>query len=167
MLKMIAFVLFVLCGAVGGFTLSEKLRIRRDSCRAVCEMLHRISMLIRYRKMDMFEIIRELKSCKEYSNLHFLSELPDYYEPCDDFHKLWENAVQSDRNLETEERNCLVSFGHALGKSDIEGQLLSIDGTCEIIKDIQQRCNEEYLRKSKLYKSVGVLLGTMTGIMII
>ncbi len=167
MLKIVAFILFIICGAVGGFTLSDKVRLRRDACCEIHEVLQRISLLIRYRKMDMFEIIRELKSDMSFSKLDFISKLPDYYEPESDFFKLWSNAVECDTNIGSEERTCLISFGRSLGKTDIEGQLSSIEGACEVIKDIQHRCNEEYQRKGKLYKSVGILLGTMTGIIII
>ncbi len=167
MLRIFAFVLFIICGAVGGFTLSDKLRLRRDASREIFDVLQRISVLIRYKKMDMYEIVREIKSDMSFKNIDFISRLPDYYEPGTDFYNLWEDSLQHDSNIASDERNCLISFGRALGKTDIEGQLSMIESACEMIKDIQKCRNDEYLQKSKLYKSVGILLGTMTGIIII
>ena len=61
----------------------------------------------------------------------------------------------------------LISFGKTFGTSDTEGQLLSAEQASERIYDIEKQRSEEYLKKGKLFRSVGVLFGIMAGIMIV
>ncbi len=167
MLRFTVFLLFVLCGGAAGFGLSERLRMRRELCRELCDMLRKIAVLVRFRRMDIFEIIRELKASEEYSRINFISMLPDNYQPGMNFQSQWVHAVQSDSGLWKEERECLTSFVYSFGSTDTEGQLLSIECTAEAISSIYRQCSEDYRQKDRLYKSVGILLGMMTGIIIL
>lgn len=167
MLKIFAFICFVLIGTVCGMKLSDRLKGMRDSCREIHAVLNKIASLISYRALDVYEIVSELKKDKFAHRLHFLEKLPDTYEPGTDFHEIWNNAVAQDKEMAEEERNILTSFGDTLGTSDIEGQLAAIESAIREIQMIEKMRNDDYYRKGKLYRSIGTLIGLMTGIMVL
>lgn len=167
MLRVSAFVLFVVCGSLIGFFLSDRLRSVRDSCREIQAMLIQISVLVRYKCMNVYEIFHELKNSDAYPDLVFLDKLPDEYIPGVDFHYIWNESVRGDIQLGAEEKSCLIAFGESFGISDTEGQLMSIEAALESVRSLENRRSEEYLQKSKLFRSVGMLFGAMIGIMLI
>ena len=61
----------------------------------------------------------------------------------------------------------MIDFGNFFGTSDIEGQLTSIDSSLERLHEIQKVRCEDYKRKGKLYRSIGMLFGVMAGIIVI
>ena len=167
MLRLIAFICFVSAGAVAGNALSDKLKQNRENTREIHSMLIQISALIRYKALDVFEIVHELCISGNYKNLEFLQHLPDRYEPGTDFREQWVQEVTADRNLNDDERSLLLSFGSVLGTSDAEGQLMSVEAALETVRTLEVRRSEEYQQKGRLYRSLGMLFGTMAGIMII
>lgn len=167
LLKLMGFICFVSAGAVVGITKSTQLKTMRDSCREICEMLIQVSIMIRHRGLDVYEIFNEILSSGGYRCLMFLNKLPDKYRPGENFHEIWRDAVSSDKTIGDEEKQQLLSFGENLGTSDIEGQLMSIESVIELIKQIEQKRNEEYYRKGRLYRSVGLLFGVIAGIMVV
>ncbi|MCD7810665.1 MAG: stage III sporulation protein AB [Ruminococcus sp.] len=167
MLKILSSICFVLAGMLWGIGKSDMLRRKRDCCAEIQSMLMQISVMIRFRVLTVYEIVGELHASGSFVNLHFLDELPEEYESGTDFHELWAAAVSGDRLIPDEEKKILLSFGADLGTSDIEGQTASIEASLENLRELQKRRNEDYQRKGKLYRSVGMLFGTMAGIMVV
>lgn len=167
MLRITACLCIVIIGGVCGMAMSDKLKKRRDCCREVQALLTRISSLIRYREMNVYEIVSELRETSVTQKLKFIERLPISYETGEDFHDSWEKELRADENIPDEEKEVLISFGKTFGTSDTEGQLLSAEQASERIYDIEKQRSEEYLKKGKLFRSVGVLFGIMAGIMIV
>jgi stage III sporulation protein AB len=167
MIKIISCICFICAGAVCGAVQAEKLRKNRNICRDICDMLNVISSLIRYRALDVYEIAAELKNEKFDEKLRFVSSLSEHYEPGTDFHEMWNSAVLLDSDIPEEESCILISFGNSLGTSDIDGQLLSIASASERLNEIEKQRSAEYTKKSRLYRSVGILFGTMIGIIVL
>lgn len=167
MFKVIGFICFVLAGAIGGTSLSDKLKYMSESSREIHSMLTQILIMIRFRGLNVFEIFHELHQTDAYPHLNFINNLPENYECGVDFYDIWSDAVLNDKKLGKDEQDLLLSFGAMLGRSDIEGQVMSIESAIENVKILELRRSDEYQRKGKLYRSVGMLFGTMAGIMII
>lgn len=167
MVRLFACICFVFAGAIAGFVLSDKLKHKRESSREIHSMLVQISSLIRYQRLNVYEIVRELNSSKNYKYLWFLSQLPDRYNPGEDFHERWCGALMADRALSEDERSLLLTFGSVFGTSDVEGQLMYIESLIDSVKTLERRCSEEYQQKGRLYRSLGILFGTMAGIIFI
>lgn len=162
-----AFFCLFAVGTVIGASLSDRLRILRNYDRSLMTMMNQISVMIRYQALDVYEIttaLRQLPACAE---LHFLKLLPAQYEPSQDFHQVWKEAVQSDKMLGNEETGLLLEFGCSFGMSDAEGQLSSLEAALASLSVIEKRRSEEYAKKGKLYRSVGMLFGVMAGIIVI
>ena len=60
-----------------------------------------------------------------------------------------------------------MNFGEIIGTSDIAGQLASIEAITAELEAVEIRRRDDYIRKSRLYRSTGTLLGVMAGILII
>lgn len=167
MVKVFGFICIVLCGAGGGAIKAEKLHKLRETSRQLHAMLIHISVMIRYRALNVYEIVRELRSSEWYSELEFIGELPESYGEGEDFSELWSKAVGNDSGIGTEEKRLLTAFGAELGTSDVDGQLMTILSVIESMSSIESRRTEDYLKKGRLYRSVGILFGLMTGIILI
>lgn len=165
MIKLFAFLCFLIAGTVWGIAMSDRLRRKRELCECVRSMLMQISVMIRYKALTVYEIVCELHCSDLCSRLNFLKSLPESYETGKNFRKIWSDSILSDTEIPDEEREILLSFGSTLGTSDIEGQVASIDAALEKIGMIQSRRSKEYQQKGKLYRSVGMLFGIMAGIM--
>lgn len=130
-------------------------------------MFTQISVMIRYRALDVYEIITALQEIPACVSLQFLKKLPSCYDPSQDFHQLWSEAVSSDRMLGAEEKRILLDFGGTFGMSDIDGQLTSLESASASMQETEHLRNDDYTKKGRLYRSVGMLFGIMAGILVI
>jgi len=167
MIKLLAFICFVMSGGIAGASISDKLRRRKEMCNDLQSILTQISVMIRYQALTVYEIANELHKNESFKNIKFLQELPAEYKPDVNFHEEWRKAVCNDSDMPEEEKNVMIDFGNFFGTSDIEGQLTSIDSSLERLHEIQKVRCEDYKRKGKLYRSIGMLFGVMAGIIVI
>lgn len=167
MIRLLAAFLFTAAGAAAGASLSLRLREEREICREIGDVLRSSALQIRYRGMDVYELSSGLKCKSGLDDLTFLRELPDSYSYGEDFHERWKSALDNQPRLPDEERRLLSRFGELLGTSDIDGQLASISLLEAELSGLEAKREENYLRKGKLFRCVGVLVGAMTGILII
>lgn len=77
----------------------------------------------------------------------------------------WNNSVEENENFNDEDKEILKMFGKLLGKTDKKGQLSEIDITQEFIEKQIEKAEQEKIKNSKLYKTLGVISGV--GIIII
>lgn len=164
MIKLVGIILIVFTGAGIGIFASEKLKQQLCSCKLLIEMFNSISVMIRYRAMDFYEVSKELKENISLSKLEFISQLPESYNGTNSFSDEWHKAVESDSQIGFEEKEILHSFASNIGTSDIEGQLSELELVSCRLKAVEEKRKEDYIRKGKLYRSVGVLAGIMAGI---
>ena len=66
-----------------------------------------------------------------------------------------------------EERRLLSEFGSIIGASDAEGQQKSLSAFEKEAEQLAVMRRETYLKKGKLYRSVGLLFGLMGAILVI
>ena len=165
--RIISAIMFTVAGGTAGIYFSEKLKSDRDFCRNIHEMLMNTAVIIRCSAVDVYSISTELKNNKKFQRLVFLKSIPEKYNPEEDFREIWVKAVKSQKNLPEDVRNLLCDFGQILGQSDIEGQLVSIETLTEKAGILEKNYSDVYVQKGKLYRSIGILFGILTGILII
>lgn len=167
MLGILIFSVTVSCGTVIGFSAADSLKKRRDTTRLLRSLIIELSVSIRFRALDLYEIIRFLKSERSLDGLGFIKDLPSEYTPTDNFHEIWQTAVEKDTSLKSEEKHILLELGAALGTSDIDGQMSVIEAASERIASLEKKLESDYFDKSRLYRSMGILFGIMAGIIFI
>lgn len=159
--------MFTIAGGTAGIYFSERIKSDLDFCRNIHEMFMNTAVIIRCSADDVYMISAELKNNKKFQRLIFLQAIPEKYNPEDNFREIWTDSVKSQKNLPDDVKGLLCDFGNVLGQSDIEGQLASMETLTEKACVLEKKHYDIYVQKSRLYKSVGVLFGIMTGILII
>jgi len=131
----------------------------------VC-LLEDIKTQIRFKNAGLFEIIETLKQYGCYQHIKFLFGL----EHSVDFQKTWAQCVErsiQNGEIGKEDGEILYSFGSQLGQSDVAGQLAHCDIHIELLK---KRLGDAKAKKdshSKLYISLGLLVGLGAGLLLI
>lgn len=166
-LKIVGFIMIAFCGGMIGNYHSYRLKKLKESCYESVQIIQKISTLIRYRELNVYEIAAELQREGGYRNTEFIQSLPCEYRSGENFRLMWDKAIDEDSNLGETESSLLKGFGEELGTSDTEGQLMLLEAIRARLSEIQQQRSEEYHTKGRLYRSVGILSGVMAAILII
>ena len=77
----------------------------------------------------------------------------------------WNNAIESEEKIIEEDKEILKMFGKLLGKTDKKGQINEINLALEFINNQIEKAEQEMQKNTKLYKSLGLIIGV--GIVII
>lgn len=164
--KFIAAVLFTVCGAFAGIVYSEKLKTRTEICAEIKKLLHICETDIRCRAEDVYGIVRRLKG-EGLRYMGFLNHIPDSYAPDSDFRSDWLSALEEDKSIPTEEKRLLAELGSILGRGDTSDQIEEVSALLVLTGDLALRRREEYTGKGRLYRTIGLLTGIMTGIIVV
>ena len=82
-------------------------------------------------------------------------------------YKAWCTGIDENKYFNEEDRNVTKMMGKLLGKTDIEGQLSEIELGLELINKQIKDAEIEKNKNSKLYKTMGVILGIGISIILI
>lgn len=132
-------------------------------------MLEIISIEIRFKSSTVYEIWDKLKTDVSLNKLLFLQGNEDKDNKSYDFHLLWRKSVKfwKSNSLKKEDYELLIETGDSLGTSDTEGQLAEILLLKEKLALLNNDALKERDKKSKLYKTLGFLIGVFIAVMII
>lgn len=167
MLRILSAAALTAAGGFAGFFMADKLCEARTICEEIGCLFRRSAFFVTYKQADVYAICRNFKSDNELKHLAFLQNLPDCYSAGEDFRKMWDTALASQKNIGTDERELLAHFGSILGKSDAKSQADAISGLIKELDRIMEIRTENLLKKGRLYRSAGLLFGVMAGIIVI
>ena len=167
MLKYICIVMIVSASAMGGIYFSSALKNRVISLKQINYMLEEIYIMLRYRSATVYEIVETLCNDERFAGLDFLKELKFSAE--NSFQESWCRAVEKNipSGLKKSDRELLLNIGKKLGTSDLEGQLGAVKLRQAETAAAVSSAEEEYSRKAKLYRTLGVLTGVFIAIMLV
>lgn len=165
MFEFLSGILISASGLFLGIYKSEQLKRKLEICSQTEDMLRTSLNAVRYQNLDVYELAEYLKYCGRFSALSFLAEVPVCCQLNISFRDVWHTRV-SESALPKETANLLIRFGEIIGSSDIEGQANSITGLQNEAEILTTQCREEYLKKGKLYRSIGLLVGLMAAIVV-
>lgn len=132
-------------------------------------MLEEISIQIRYQASTVFELVDMLCVNPQLKELKFLSIIRDNIAPGRNFTMVWQEGLHAGINtaFRPEDIEFLDQVGLSLGSTDIAGQLNTLELHKNNLAMIRQKAEEECKRKTKLYRSLGVLSGVFLSIMLL
>jgi len=130
-------------------------------------MLDEMSVLIRFRAIRTYELIKEISEQECFKNFIFLNILNGYIEDSSDINEGWRNAACYAMFFNESDRSILLNVGEQLGGTDIDGQLSMLNLNKILAERNLSEAQNEYRVKGKMIKSVWSLLGIAAGIMII
>lgn len=160
--------ILVICSLLGGY-FSGKLRKKCRFLKDIAYMLEELQLMVEFESAEVGEIIDRLAKNKRLSELAFLKNISEEIHIGSDIGSLWEKAVECQQYgfLNNEEKEFVKDMGRKLGKSDISGQVNTIKYEKLELEKMIRSADEDNCRKSKLYRSLGVLCGAFIVIMFI
>lgn len=168
MKNVLIILIMAICTLLGGY-FSGKLRQKCRFLKDIEYMLEELLLMIEFESAEAGEIIYRLAENKHLSELDFLKNISDEIRIGSDIGLLWERAVECRQYgfLSDEEEEFVKDIGRKLGKSDFSGQLNAIKYEKLELEKMIRSADEDNCRKSKLYRSLGVLCGAFIVIMFI
>ena len=168
MKNVLIILIMTICTLLGGY-FSGKLRQKCRFLKDIEYMLEELRLMIEFELAEAGEIIDRLAKNKRLSELTFLQKISEEIHIGSDIGLLWEKAVECQQYgfLTDEEKEFIKDIGKNLGKSDISGQLNAIKYEKLELEKMIRSADEDNCRKSKLYRSLGVLCGAFIVIMFI
>ena len=133
---------------------------------SVILLIKELTVQIKYTNTEIGVMLKSASQHEAYKNLLFISACANTSEN-GDFHPLWNDGVKRQPYLTTTDRELLFALGDRLGETDLDGQLSFLELTCEMLKKQQQEASENYRKKGRMYRSVGLLCGLAAGIMVL
>ena len=144
--KVATMILTTVSGMHTGVFFSGLLKQRQTALRKISDILQQAGVYIRYNHLRLSEIFAITDEAR------FLFS---------------DNLIEvTDRGISIEEEweKCVNSVQETLGKSDTNGQLAVIEGVREQLACCIETAREDYNRKGRLYRTLGILAGAAVGI---
>jgi len=162
--------LFIGC-ALAGDRASGRLKKRKLLLEAFLRDIRRISMLIKYTVQPLPVICDRLSDSELFV---FWQQFKEQIRLGSSSEIAWNHAMQTSYDalsslmlLKQEERSVMADFSKELGRTDTEAQLNNINMCLQLLEEIQISVQQEYQKKGRLFRSMGVLVGIAVTILVI
>ncbi len=167
MIKFIGAAMMFFAASAFGIYLSDNIKRKVIRFETERKIIEEISVLIRWNSLTLNEIAEELSKNNTFSEFEFIKNLVKNCCSEYSFPKSWEKSVLNDKSFCAEEKKILLEVGAALGTTDKEGQLSTLELYSLRLEKLIEEEKEKYKVKGKMYRSLGVTTGAMIGIIII
>lgn len=167
-LKFGILVLILIVTSKIGYLKSETYKIRVDNLRKINEALLFLKTKIEFTYEPITSIFEEISNVvfDGKDNIFKMSLVNKNLN--DSINESWINAVDTLKNsFEKEDIDIIKSFGKLLGKTDKKGQISEIEITRILIEKNINIAEREKDKNGKLYKTLGVVSGLATCIILI
>lgn len=167
MLKALCLFVIILLTSFGGMYFSAALKNRVISLKRMSYMLEEIYIMLEYRSATVYEIAEALSGDERFAEFTFLRELAFSSERS--FQQSWCEAVENHIpiGISKSDSELLKNIGRQLGTSDLDGQISGVRLRQAELNSAIASAEEDYSRKAKLYRSLGVLTGVFIVIMLV
>lgn len=167
MFKYAGLALIIAVSSFSGIYFSAALKARLIALQKINYLIDEIIILLRFKASTVYEIIEHLTRNERFSDFSFLNKITANGEI--PFQLDWCNSlkISPPSNLKTEDLHILADIGKNLGTSDIEGQISTLNLQRNELKTLISSAEEDCERKSKLYRSLGVLVGAFISVMLV
>lgn len=161
--KLIGAVLLIASSFSVGVSMSKSLYRRKAFIKSFIVFIDSLETHIRYNTDDIFKLVSMCSDSEELKCFEFFNK--QHAEP---FDKLWSKSVLTIPRayaLTKSDMDLLLQFGSQLGKTDIDGQIKHIKLYKDFFKKQLDDAEDAIVKKSKLYKTMGLFAGTAAALM--
>lgn len=150
-----------------GCYFSSALRTRLVNLKKINFLIDEIIILLRYKASTVYEITDCLAGNERFSDFYFLSKINS--DNSISFQQNWSSTVHTmpPSGLKDSDLEILADIGKNLGTSDMEGQLSMLNLQRAELESLIASAETECEKKSRLYRSLGVLAGAFISVMLI
>ena len=165
-----SFLFLVITGCTSiGFLLSRIFSDRLEDLKSLKTLLNILQNKIKFTHLPLYEIFEQI------GEMNTKTKIKRIFLKCGEkikqmnIEKAWNDSIEEEMfflNLNNEDIDTLISLGNTLGKTDVEGQISALEEFKERL-DVQIREAEMQKNKnSKLYKSLGTIVGLVIVILL-
>jgi stage III sporulation protein AB len=123
-----------------------------------------MSDIIAYKRLTLYQSIEE---CYKKEQMFFLKNVMMNIENNSNYTEVWNQSIISDNELPNECKNILIDFGKVLGKTNLKSQIGFFSYYIKQLQELNISKKTALSSKSKLYNSIGVLIGAFIVIIFI
>lgn len=167
MLKFAGLTIIIAVTSFAGNYFSANLKIRLINLKKLNYMIDEIMIMLRFKSATVYEITEYLTNNERFSSFDFLGSIsPESGVP---FQQSWCTAVMKNPpdSFKNGDIELLSDIGRKLGTSDLDGQISTLKLQQAELESLIHSAETDYLKKAKLYRSLGVLTGAFISIMLI
>ena len=166
-----AAVVFVAMGlSFFGFYFASVYGKKTEIIGNIVMMLGIIRTQIRYARMPLPSMIRFLEENESIRSLGFVSACREMIENGETFRTSWKSSIENEKELcrlIPESLPYLIQFGENLGTTDPEGQISCCEYYEHIFRKVLEEKEEQSKKYTKLFPTLGIMLGISAAILII
>lgn len=163
-LKILGCALVVLSGFCAGCFYSLGLSKRKGFLEQTAVFLELLQTNIRFSSADIFSAVQASVPAKLQS-VFILEKSADK-----SFEEIWKQAVDlipKNSGINNSDRELLINIGSELGKTDVDGQLSHLELCSSLVAVQLSDARETLLKKTRLYRALGLFAGVSIAIIII
>ncbi len=167
MLKYAGLAVIIAVTSLLGNYFSSVIKMRLNNLKKINYLIDEIITLLRFNGSTVYEITNHLANNERFSDFSFLSNITTNENIS--FQQSWCSALKTYPifSLKASDLDILADIGRKLGTSDMEGQLSMLNLQRTELEMLISSVEEDCEKKSKLYRSLGVLAGAFISVMLI
>ncbi len=167
MFKFVGLAVIIAVTSLTGSYFALTLKMRLTNLKKINYLIDEIIILLRFKASTVYEITEHLVKNKRFSDFGFLSNISE--KDNISFQHSWCSALNKNlpSGLKKEDAEILADIGRNLGTSDMEGQISMLSLQRTELEMLISSAESDCERKSKLYRSLGVLAGAFISVMLI
>ncbi len=166
MLKFIGFFLIVLCGLLAGVLAAFRIGQERLSLDRLCHFLRALSVQMEFRASTVQELLEQLSSEPAYASFSFLDTVAHDLAHGVPLAQAWHTNILHDSAVPECAKEILLPLGDELGTSDLLGQAQTLAQYRDRLESCLHIHSQQYLKKQRLYLSMGLLGGMMAAVLL-
>ena len=170
MFKITAMILIVSAFSVAGKCVASFQQKRVSVLETVILMITSGESRLRYACLPMSDLLKSLNENESLSALGFIRTCREKVCFGTDFYSAWKESIESETefcSLLGKSAKSLISMGSELGSTDLEGQLSCCEYYRKIFESDLEEQREKSMKYSKLFPSMGLLLGVSAAIFMV
>lgn len=157
------FLISILAGSTSiGFLLSKRYSDRLKELNDISSLVNILKNKIKFTHKPLGEILEEISTIKKDTKiLEIFSKTGEKLEDRK-IEEAWNEAISEEKfylNLRNEDIQLIRTLGNVLGKTDVEGQMSEINQFDNLLKIQIKNAEDEKNKNSKMYKSLGTIIG--------
>ena len=165
--KISGLTVIIAVSSLAGNYFSCMLKCRLENLKKMNYMIDEIIIMIRFRSPTVYEIADCLARSERFCEFDFLGKISSGSGI--PFQESWRTAVLEEppRGMTAGDAELLSDIGRKLGTSDAESQINTLRLQQAELLSVISSAEADCVKKSKLYRSMGVLAGAFISIMLI
>lgn len=157
------FLISILVGSTSiGFLLSRRYSDRMKELNDISSLINILKNKIKFTHKPLGEILQEISTIKKDTKIPEIFSKTGQKLENRKIEEAWNEAISEEKfylNLKNEDIDLMRTLGNVLGKTDVEGQMSEINQFDNLLKIQIKNAENEKNKNSKMYKSLGTIIG--------